>query len=489
MIKPEYGKVYGTERVPYEVKLSAESAITTEEDVKKPISLSATAFIVGTENKETTTIAKIKVAFCFIYLAEEGFRKADLTTELVAEIPFRDAQVKVCAEDARAVSSAEGYVAKCAVRVTAEGIRKTEDNALTGGDNLKIRETNVEFDSPSGITYDTFVITDEFELGYGIKEVLCYGATACLKNVTSGVSCIIFEGEVNLLLKTLPFSDNNDILKERRTIPFRFELENSGSLPDMRAKGDCEPLRVSFKVFTDEGKGKSTVNAEITLAFSGESIETTTMNLADDVYSVSSEIEVSRSEIPVLLFAGQGSASENLSGAASGEIPEGGKIVSSFGEKITVLGTTKNHNGVTVTGLIRADVVFRNSDNGTSSVNAEMPFSIDIAGEGEITGIKLDLTDFDASERNGSIYFTCTVKAVYKSFIVKKVTVIDSVNETGIRKAEESAISVYVPAKGDTLWDISKQLRVGEEEILKCNEGLEFPLRGDERIVIYRQKI
>ena len=63
MIKPEYGKVCGSETTTYEVKLSAESAIATQEDVKKPISLSATAFIVGTENKDATTIAKIKVAF------------------------------------------------------------------------------------------------------------------------------------------------------------------------------------------------------------------------------------------------------------------------------------------------------------------------------------------------------------------------------------------------------------------------------------------
>ena len=59
----------------------------------------------------------------------------------------------------------------------------------------------------------------------------------------------------------------------------------------------------------------------------------------------------------------------------------------------------------------------------------------------------------------------------------------------GIRKADECAISVFVPKKGDELWDISKQLRVSEEEIMKCNENLEFPLRGDERIIIYRQKI
>ena len=42
---------------------------------------------------------------------------------------------------------------------------------------------------------------------------------------------------------------------------------------------------------------------------------------------------------------------------------------------------------------------------------------------------------------------------------------------------------------GDTLWDISKQLRVDGDEIERLNGELEFPLRGDERIVVYRQKI
>lgn len=489
MIKPEYGKINGSERTFYEARLGAESAVSAQEDVKKPISLSATAFIVGTENKETSTHVKIRVAFCFIYLAEDGFKKSDFSTELSAEIPFAGASVKATAEDARAVSSQEGYVAKCAVKICADGIKKIEGNALTGGDNLIDRERREEFDAPSGVTSDTFVITDEFDVGYGIKEVLCYGATAFLKSVTSGVSCVVFEGEVILLLKTLPFSDNNDILKEKRVIPFRFELENAGSLPDMRAKGDCECVRVAFKVFTDEAKGKSTVNAEITLAFSGESVETTTVTFADDVYSVSSDIETVRSEIPVSVFAGQNSLTEIVSGKASGEVPDGGKLIQTFGEKITVIGTSQNKNGITVNGIIRADVVFKNADNGTSAVNAEMPFSLDITGEGEIVGLKIDPGDFDATLKDGEIYFNCTIKTAYKSIISKKVTVIDGVNESGARKKENSAISVYVPRKGDTLWDISKQLRVSEDEILKCNENLEFPLRGDERILIYRQKI
>ena len=42
-------------------------------------------------------------------------------------------RVKAGAEDARAVSAQDGYVAKCAVKVCAEGTRKTENNALIGG--------------------------------------------------------------------------------------------------------------------------------------------------------------------------------------------------------------------------------------------------------------------------------------------------------------------------------------------------------------------
>lgn len=489
MIKPEYSKARGAERVSYDVKLSAESAITTQNEVKKPVSLSATAFVVGTENDNGTTKAKIKVAFRFVYLTEDGFDKSDAYADLTAEIPFENALVRAIAEDSRAVSSSDGYVAKCAVKVVADGIRKIEDNALIGGDNLKIRERTENIDERSAATYDNFTITDEFDVGYAIKDVLCHGATVNVKSVQSGVSCIIFEGEVVLSLKTLPFSDGNEILKEKRCIPFRFELENSGSLPDMRASGDCEVEKATFKVYTDEGKGKSAISAEIALSFSGFSVETTTVTFADDVYSVDSEIEIRREELPVCEYVGQFTTEERLSGTASGDIPEGGKIIGTFDERVSIVGVVKTADGVTVNGIARADVAFKNADNGITSVNAESPFSTDIKGEGEIACVRLCLSEFETVIKDGAIWFNYTVKAAYKSFIDKKITVINGVNETAAREKSDAAISVYVPQKGDTLWDISKQLRVDGDEIERLNGELEFPLKGDERIVVYRQKI
>ena len=54
------------------------------------------------------------------------------------------------------------------------------------------------------------------------------------------------------------------------------------------------------------------------------------------------------------------------------------------------------------------------------------------------------------------------------------------------KQAETSAISVYVARRGDTAWDVCKQLGESEETINKFNTGLVYPLNGDERIIVYR---
>jgi LysM repeat protein len=69
----------------------------------------------------------------------------------------------------------------------------------------------------------------------------------------------------------------------------------------------------------------------------------------------------------------------------------------------------------------------------------------------------------------------------FDSYIITKVT------EGEDKPVNDSAISVYIPKPNDSLWEISKELGVTEEEILKINKDLTFPLSGEERIVVYRE--
>ena len=55
-------------------------------------------------------------------------------------------------------------------------------------------------------------------------------------------------------------------------------------------------------------------------------------------------------------------------------------------------------------------------------------------------------------------------------------------------KANDCAISVYVPAAGDDLWSTAKSLRQSPEEIKTTNPDLAFPLTGKERILVFRGK-
>ena len=72
-----------------------------------------------------------------------------------------------------------------------------------------------------------------------------------------------------------------------------------------------------------------------------------------------------------------------------------------------------------------------------------------------------------------------------ESYTVKYVA---SATEGEPIKRSDSAVSVYIPAAGDGLWETAKRLSESPENIRSSNPDLNFPLTGKERILIYRPK-
>ena len=48
-------------------------------------------------------------------------------------------------------------------------------------------------------------------------------------------------------------------------------------------------------------------------------------------------------------------------------------------------------------------------------------------------------------------------------------------------------MSVYLPSKGESIWQIAKTLGMSIESIMQQNADLGDTMKGDERIVIYRE--
>jgi hypothetical protein len=80
------------------------------------------------------------------------------------------------------------------------------------------------------------------------------------------------------------------------------------------------------------------------------------------------------------------------------------------------------------------------------------------------------------------------VKVFISSFERVESVYLSNAAEGDKYEQNDSAISVYIPLAGDTLWQTAKKLRRSPESIEKINSELKFPLCGNERIVVYRNK-
>ena len=65
--------------------------------------------------------------------------------------------------------------------------------------------------------------------------------------------------------------------------------------------------------------------------------------------------------------------------------------------------------------------------------------------------------------------------------------VIKSLEEGESLQPNTSAISVYIPSKGESIWQVAKTLGMPIESIMDQNPTLGDIMQGDERIVIYRE--
>ncbi len=489
MLQPNFNSLTCVKKVSHDVKVNAEALIKADEEIKKPVSIKAEVFVTAIEKGEAETLVKGQVVFEFVYLAEDGYKKIETNTEISAKIPLSDPVISVSAEDVRITNSENGYLARANAIIKGVSDASKTYGALAGGDDLFIREFTREFDVGTGMSSDTLTVEDEFEVGYAVAEVLMHRESVELKEVVGGISAVIFDGEVNIALSLLPFSENSDILKEKRTVPFRFEMENVGALPTMRAYGETQIKKVAVKVVADEGKGKSTITIELVLGFTGEAVDETSVTMVEDAYSATHALSIKRDNIEYQRFVGQYTYGEKISGTTDAEAIEGGRLITALGERLNVYSAATENGRLRASGTVVADVIFRNADNGTTVVKAETPFDIDTEVTGEAAIGKIALTDFNVKLRNGGIEFDFAIAIDYRLYENMKTVIISEVAEGEEREVNESAITVYIPTDNDELWDVAKTLGESEENILKYNPELTFPLKAEDRVIIYRQKL
>ena len=83
-------------------------------------------------------------------------------------------------------------------------------------------------------------------------------------------------------------------------------------------------------------------------------------------------------------------------------------------------------------------------------------------------------------EAECSLRLFCTLTSSQESEYVSDLSVGEEVRK------ERGAVEVFFAAAGDTLWEIAKKMQCSPEALKESCPGMEFPLSGSERIVVWR---
>ena len=147
----------------------------------------------------------------------------------------------------------------------------------------------------------------------------------------------------------------------------------------------------------------------------------------------------------------------------------------------------RSENGIE--GSVSATLLYEQNGE-VHSTEVNLPFSVTLAGLGEdCMNISVAVCGVNIRQRSEG---ECEAEAVLKIAAADSETVtvkyLTEAEEGEKVESNDCALSVYIPAAGDGLWETAKKLLQSPEEIQATNPELSFPLSGKERILVYRPK-
>lgn len=359
-----------------------------------------------------------------------------------------------------------------------------EVNFLSGGDYVTKQE-----DLPFYrllLAQGEMETEDSFDAGY-ISDILLHTESVSVRGVECTGGALVVSGDVSLGITAVK---EEEFCFFERLIPFRAELPCEDATRGAFAEASVSVRAVHLTADTDESRGKSTVSAVVTLDLRGCVYERSVLHAVTDAFAATEEVIPVPERRQLTYPVSVSTCNERVVSVAA--------IDETVDFSCTLLGAvgvsvssecTKTPSGVRVEGVIEGRLLVKDADGGLRGIPFTLPYTVEerlapvafYRAEGILCGVSA------RQKREGEVEIEGTLKLTVVSYAEEEIEYLADVRAGEPLAPNQSAVSVYIPRAGDTLWDTAKRLRLPPEEVQRENPSLTFPLTGKERIFVYRQ--
>lgn len=331
----------------------------------------------------------------------------------------------------------------------------------------------------------SFTVEEEFDLNYPIDDVISHIENVKIISALCGIGSVVVSGEIEL--NTINLQGEEKLLtSEIRVIPFRLEHEISKAMPDLISVCNLKLKDSNLKIVVDKNKNKSTVFIKAELSLKTCLYENLSTQRLVDAYFVDRELSFEKCSKKLVKRYGQKCIEYNLNSVVDAKFDKNTLLIAPAFAKIEQIEVKNCNNESIFQGVIELSVLKKDEAFGVESYL--LPFEFSEKTDCNSTEIcDFTVTNVELSRQDKGLLVKLNINIFVELKDVLQTQFIQKALEGDEKVVNTSAISVCIPNKGDSLWELSKSLGVSENDILKTNPELEFPLTGEERVVVYRE--
>lgn len=459
----------------------------TEDEGRNILNVEAVTYLLSAECGENEVRYSGRAVFTILYKSEGVIKKCESGVEYSYKFPQEkvNSGMKIIGEvkiETPSINSLNGIVSLSAVIIfNGEYSLNNEISYFEKAQSLLIKRDDVDYTKEVALFEKECKIEEEFEEDELISNVLLHQEKVCVLDVQCGIGCVIVQGEVelNVLIQSLNKTDPITIVKK---IPFRQEVEVDDAIPNNLASILARVKTSSLKIYVDEGKNKSSISLELNIIFQGKLLDTIKFNPCIDAYSLQKEIKLDYEKVKLNKINGFKAFDWHIDSELSLKNDENSRLICLLSDKIEEI----EYKNSEISGAVSFEVLYGGEEFSTEKVLVPISFALPLSGN-NLSLLNTTVTDCVINNYDNKSILSFKVKVSYLDREEFDLKVISAVEEGAEKQVNDSAISVYIPKRGDSLWEVSKVLGVSEDEILTINKDLTFPLSGDERIVVYRE--
>ncbi|MBR5250690.1 MAG: LysM peptidoglycan-binding domain-containing protein [Clostridia bacterium] len=355
---------------------------------------------------------------------------------------------------------------------------------LLEGGNIECCYANVDYGKVKGQIDNQFNVNTELEINDDIARVLSSQSNAIIRQASIDNKILTINGQVVVGLTYLP--TDSDIPKSV-LLPFDFsqeiEVEQNGNpMIDLITKS----TKIRLEVFEDQKN--SVFSVDVAIVAKGVIVLNDTQAVVTDCYSTSSFLTTTNTTVETTLVKGFFAIEEEISDEILVDTQSDCQYCGLFSCAVTILKAQAKQGVINLSGVINGYFIFK-TPQGYVSQKAEYPFETNLEQKvdiGDIVEAVGWVVSVDTSKSDDAIKSKFGVVFNLKVWQNKTLTFVSDFLD-GEPILDTNAIEVSIAFKGDSLWDVAKNLNMSVEEVKKLNPNLTDPLEEDQKLLIYHQ--